>query len=145
MGGSHTSAVYCLCVIHILSIFLQLLNISWNYFFVFDYPVENRLKGEAEKADSRKTKVHRPYPMLAWAPSDNTVEFGKEVPPGRRTYGLLVVWDGFCFLFCFVYCLLFGDFVFAYVFKAGSPICLWLTCNSQCRLASSSQRSACLY
>lgn len=43
--------------------------------------------------------------MLAWAPSDNTVEVGKEVPPGRRTYGLLVVWDGFCFFVLF--CLLF--------------------------------------
>lgn len=45
--------------------------------------------------------------MLAWAPSDNTVEVGKEVPPGRRTYDLLVVWEGFAFYFVlFIVCCL---------------------------------------
>lgn len=78
------------CVIHILSIFLHLLNILWNYFFVFDYYVENELKGEGSSGEGR-CKVNRSWQAGIHACLDagtDTLGTAKDMLPGPRTYDL---------------------------------------------------------
>lgn len=109
VGGSHVSAVYCLRVIHILSIFLHPLNISWNYFFVFDYHMENGLKWRQQLWEEQRFIGN--HPCLFGLSLMDTVGAGKEAPPGWKTYDLFCVWDGFCLVW-FGCCLLFGGSLF---------------------------------